>query len=149
MHLVPAYIPWIWCIRRPFPVPYMESRRSCFRTDSCIYAPRRSIDEVRRIRLFPYCHVSDAGSSQRTKLDIPDSDGYLRCVWCLLGLCSNRPEIHQCLLFRKPLRFGTFRYPDDESDSLHRCCTPDAFTRINDSPVLCSYRYDLRTYPHP
>ena len=80
---------------------------------------------------------------------IPDSDGYLRCVWCLLGLCSNRPEIHQCLLFRKPLRFGTFRYPDDESDSLHRCCTPDAFTRINDSPVLCSYRYDLRTYPHP
>ncbi len=62
MHLVPADLPWVWRIGCSFPIPYMESRRSCFRTDCRIHASCRSTNEIGRLRMFPYCHVSDAGS---------------------------------------------------------------------------------------
>ena len=62
MYLVPAYLPRVRCAGCSFPVPHMESRWSRFRPDSCIHASRRSTDETGRLRMFPYRHVSDAGS---------------------------------------------------------------------------------------
>ena len=57
-------------------------------------------------------------------------------------------EIYQCLFIRISLRTGSFRYSDAESDSSNRSYPSDAFTRIDDSLILCSYRYDLWTYTH-
>jgi len=62
MYLVPADISRFRCARRSFPLPYMESRRSCLRSDSSFHASCRSADEIRRLWLFPYRHVSNAGS---------------------------------------------------------------------------------------
>ena len=42
--------------------PDGESRRSCVRADSSFHASCRSADEIRRLWLFPYRHVSNAGS---------------------------------------------------------------------------------------
>ena len=148
MHLVPADFPRLRCIGRPFPVPHMESWRSRFRPDCRIHASCRSINETGRLRMFPYRHVSDAGSSQRTFLDIPDTDRYLCRLRSLLRLCTDRLEIYQCLFIRISLRTGSFRHSDAKPDSSNRSNPSNAFTRINDSLVLCSDRYDIWTYTH-
>ena len=36
----------------------------------------------------------------------------------------------------------------DDFNGLYRCCPANAQPRINDCPVLCPHRYDLRSYPH-
>ena len=33
-------------------------------------------------------------AAQETRLDIPDTDRYLRCLRCLLGLCTDRLEVY-------------------------------------------------------
>ena len=108
----------------------------------------RSINETGRLRMFPYRHVSDAGSSQRTFLDIPDTDRYLCSLRSLLRLRTDRLEIYQCLFIRISLRTGSFRHSDAKPDSSNRSNPSNAFTRINDSLVLCSDRYDIWTYTH-
>ena len=75
-------------------------------------------------------------------------DGYLRGVRRILRLRADRPEVHQCLLFRIALRTGAFRHPDDEPDGLYGCRAANAFPRTDDRPVLRPYRYDIRTDAH-
>ncbi len=99
--------------------------------------------------LFPFHTWSpDAGSSQRTFLDIPDTDRHLCSLRSLLRLCTDRLEIYQCLFIRISLRTGSFRHSDAKSDSSNRSNPSNAFTRINDSLVLCSDRYDIWTYTY-
>ena len=61
---------------------------------------------------------------------------------------TNRPEIHQCLLFRIALRFGTVRTLDDDTNQLHRCYPANVESWFDDGSFLCPYRYDLRPYPY-
>ena len=79
-------------------------------------------------------------------LDIPDTDRYLCSLRSLLRLRTDRLEIYQCLFIRISLRTGSFRHSDAKPDSSNRSNPSNAFTRINDSLVLCSDRYDIWTY---
>lgn len=54
---------------------HMEPRRSCLGTDCRLHAACRRTDETGRLRMFPHRHVPDAGSCQRTGLDLPDLTG--------------------------------------------------------------------------
>ena len=78
----------------------------------------------------------------------PDTDRYLCSLRSLLRLRTDRLEIYQCLFIRISLRTGSFRHSDAKPDSSNRSNPSNAFTRINDSLVLCSDRYDIWTYTH-
>ena len=145
LHNIPVEQQRIWF---PLTFPYLEPRRSRIRTYRRQHAACRRTDEAGRLRLFPHRYVPDARSRTGARLDIPRTDGYLRGVRRILRLRADRPEVHQCLLFRIALRTGAFRHPDDEPDGLYGCCAANAFPRTDDRPVLRPYRYDIRTDAH-
>ena len=112
------------------------------------YAPRWCAHEIGRLWLLPCSHVSVARGCSGSVLDIPDSDYYLCCLWCLLCLCTNRLEVYQCLFFSFSLRTGALRTLDDESDCCDWCCAADVEPWFDDGSLLRLDRYDLRTYPY-
>lgn len=80
---------------------------------------------------------------------LPGTDHHFRGVRSVQCRSADRLEIHQRLLFCKPLRTGIIRSADDDACKCYRCHPADAEPRLDDRLVLCPYRYDLRPYTHP
>ena len=113
------------------------------------YAARRCIDEIRRLRMFPHRHVPDADRCRYLGRFLPGTDHHFRGVRSVQRRGTDRLEIHQRLLFCKPLRTGIVRSADDDACKCYRCHPADVEPRLDDRLVLCPYRYDLRPYAHP
>ena len=58
------------------PLPHMVARWSRFGSYGSVYVACRRIDEIRRIRLFPCSHLSDASGCDRIGLDILNTYRY-------------------------------------------------------------------------
>ena len=114
-----------------------------------IYASCRRIDEIRRLRMLPRCDVSDAYRCRYLGRLLLGVDYYLSRLRSVQRRSSDRLEIHQRLLFGKPLRIGALRFADDDTCQLYRCYPANVEPRFDDRPLLCPHRYDLRTYAHP
>ena len=142
-------IPGIRRIGRTFPLPYMEPRRSRFGADCRIYAPRRGIDEIRRLRMLPCRNVPDAYRIGILGRLLPGVDYHFGGLRSVQRRCADRLEIHQRLLVGKPLRPGIVRPADGYACQLYRCHPADAEPRLDDGTLLCPHRYDLRTYAYP
>ena len=77
------------------------------------HASRRSAYETRRLRMFPHSNVPHARGCTDSRLDIPDCDRHRSRLWRIFRLCSNRLEVHKCLLFGFPLRSCAFCHTHD------------------------------------
>ena len=74
--LVPDDFRGIRCVGGYVPVPHMVARWSRFGSYGSVYVACRRIDEIRRIRLFPCSHLSDASGCDRIGLDILNTYRY-------------------------------------------------------------------------
>ena len=140
---IPICIHWFRRIRRIISFPHMVSRRSRIGTYSSINASCRCTYEVRRLRMFSYCHVFITSCCQRNILDIPYLNNYFGSIWCLFSMCSNRLKVYQCLFFGFTLWSCTLCIAYDDAYFLHRCSITDAFSWFDDCSILCTHRYDL------
>ena len=95
------------------------------------------------------CDVSDAYRCRYLGRLLLGVDYYLSRLRSVQRRSSDRLEIHQRLLFGKPLRIGALRFADDDTCQLYRCYPANVEPRFDDRPLLCPHRYDLRTYAHP
>ena len=74
---------------------------------------------------------------------LPDAAQQLSWIFLILGLRTDRPEIHQRLLVGVSLRHGALRPADDDKHRCYGCHSADAVARSDDGPLLRRYRYDL------
>ena len=93
--------------------------------------------------MLPRRNDTYARGLQGAGMDLHRVDRYLGCLRSILSLRSERLEIYQRIFISKPLWFGAIRTFDDEPDSDDRSYPSDAISRIDDSFVLRTYRYDL------